>query len=531
MATIPSGGAGGGAGTGGSGWVKIADVDVPGGTVTNRVFQDPPNNTILQSATVSGTGIDLTVRSSYPIVDINGTLYTLPESADSGHYQDTVSLTIPGTGPVTVTALTGNGEAGAVDASDLTVELPAELTALSFTGGYPGAQTEVKENDTFDITGTTDKDIDRVRVLEYEACQLQEYAVAVGTSFTISGIIADRGTTGIFRPARVQVRDAVSGAWSSTRDTNFGGGSVNGVNVVLCNNLHPFVNIGAITYPGIQQALKNSESASVAVTAANYDTITPSSPPAELNISGGPPSYTAQRVSGSYNVSTNNFRLTATRNANGAQTIAETVVQIANVAPIITVVTPAVRLRSGGNNGTSAQDHVIQLQSDQLLLNSPTLNEDPGGNRGTFLGSWSGGPSTWTRSLQVDETVPDEKGTFAWSGLVATGLAGIVQNTIGTGPNYTLGGFVQRDLTFAAFATTTLIGTSVEDFSKLTAGIFTATNQTAIKQAIGTPPPVLNGYTINAIGTNPTNLVWLDTAAASSNSSGTAQITDVEETV
>jgi len=40
-----------------------------------------------------------------------------------------------------------------------------------------------------------------------------------------------------------------------------------------------------------------------------------------------------------------------------------------------------------------------------------------------------------------------------------------------------------------------------------------------------------NGYTINAAGVKPTQVIWLDTAAAGSNSGGTAQITNVQEAV
>jgi hypothetical protein len=522
MATIPSAGGGG---AGGSGWVKIVDVAVPGGVALDKVFQDAPNNTILQSAKVSAVDIEVSIKASYPVVDVNGNLVTLAPSADEGHYEDTVPVTISGTGPFAVTVQTANNVAGAVDACDFTLELPPALTALSFSGTYPGAQTELKEDDNFTIVGTADKDIDRVRVLDYGACKLEEFAVAVGTGFSVAATIDDEGNVATLRPARVQVRDALTGAWSDTRDTNQLGGTTDGVDVVNCNNLHPSVTIGAITYPASQQALKNSESASVAVTAANYDTIAPSSPPAELNISGAPPSYTAQRVSGSYNVSTNNFRLTATRNANGAQTIAETVVKIANVAPTISVVSPAARLRSGGNNGTAAQNHTITVQSNQQLL---SVAMDAGAS-GTFLGSWAGGPINWTRSLQVHDN--DEKGTFSFQNLVATNLAGIVQNTINSGASYVLGGFVARTLTFGAFATQTPMDVKVVDFSKLSAGIFTATNQTALKQAIGTPPSVTNGYTIDAIGVKPTQVIWLDTSAAGSNSGGTAQITNVQEAV
>jgi hypothetical protein len=214
-----------------------------------------------------------------------------------------------------------------------------------------------------------------------------------------------------------------------------------------------------------------------------------------------------------YNGATTNFRYTMTRAANAAQTVVNGVVVIAGVAPTVTVAEPAARLRSGGNDGTAPQDHTITLTSSQPLLAAPTLNADSGGQRGTFLGVWAGGAS------------------FTWEGLVATGLAGLVQNSISGNATYVLGGWVSRDITFAAFATTASIGTEVSDFSKVTAGQFTATASASIKQSIGTAPPVVNGYTIDATGVNPTTLIWLDTIAAGTNSGGTAQLLAIQETV
>jgi hypothetical protein len=158
---------------------------------------------------------------------------------------------------------------------------------------------------------------------------------------------------------------------------------------------------------------------------------------------------------------------------------------------------------------------------------APLLDADSGGSRGTFVGVFIGGPQVWTRTLQVADT--DEKGTFTWEALSATNLAGIVTGSITGDAQYTLGGFVARSLTFAAFATQTAMNVEVADFSKLQAGIFTATNQTALKQPIGTPPSITDGYTIDALGINPTQVIWLDSPAASSNSGGTAALADIEE--
>lgn len=519
---------------GGFGWVRIVDANPTGpGTVTDKMWQDSPNDTVLQQFTVSNLDVTLDIEASFPLVTVNGVPYTLTKTA-TDIYSGSLAVTLPGGGgDVVVSLLTPDDDAGAVDTSVSVLVAPPTITSALFSGGYPGAQTELKEGDPFQIDIIADKDFDQVVIEDFEACQADTIAVATGTSASVSGTIADRGDSAVLRPARVRVRDAVTGALSDPYDTDTTG-SANGVNVVNCNDLRPTVNIGTITYPGGQQALKGSETADVANTLSDFDSVLYESPNGDLSIpSTTTPANpkTVTRISGSFNNSVINFRITATRAANATVTIQSAIVVIANVAPTITVNSPAARLRSGGNNGTSPVDHSIEIASDQPLLNAPSMDADSGGNRGTFQGAFTGAGASWSADLRVDETVPDEKGTFTFENLVATGLAGLVQNTIDSGASYTLGGFVARDLTFAAFATTTSLGTSVEDFSKLTALIFTATNQTALKQSIGTSPPVTDGYTIDATGVNPTSVIWLDTAAAGSNSGGTAQITGVEETV
>lgn len=517
-----------------SGWIRITDasVDSPD-TITSKVWQDDPNNTVLQQFTTSGETVTLSLECSYPLVQVNGTPFTLEKTA-TDIYSGDVEATIPsGGGDLSVVAITGDNEFGSVDTSVSVLVAPPNITLCRFTGSYPGSQTELKEGDNFSLEVGADRNFDQVVVSDYEAGQSEVIAVATGVTATVAITIADRGDSATPRPARIQVRDAVTGALSDALDTNDGGGSTDGVHVVTCNNLHPTVNIGTITYPMSQSALKGSETATVANTLSDYDTILYESPNGDLTI--GSPTVaanpkTVQRIAGDFNNSTINFRITANRAANDADTVEGAIVVIANTAPVLTVTTADARLRSGGNNGTSAQDHTITVTSDQPLA-SIDMDPDSGGDRGAWTDSFAGGPTVWTRTLRVDETVPDEKGTFTWESISAIGLAGVEQTSISVGATYELGGFVSRDLTFAAFATTTSLGTEVNDFSKLTATLFSATNQTPSKQSIGTSPPVTDGYTIDAVDTNPTSLIWLDTTAASTNSSGTAYIEGVEETV
>lgn len=413
-------------------------------------------------------------------------------------------------------ALTLLGETG-----DLPVVPAPTILSLNFVGGYPSGQTELKAGDTFQVRGTLNLPAVGVEIADFGAAQAGTVSFTSATTFTVPVTIADRGNAPQFLTAKLRSTDSqgAHGAWVET------------ANVVTLNNLHPSVSFGAKTYPGSQLALKGSETAAVAVTLANADSVVFDSPNGDLSITAPTviaSSKTVTRIAGSYNVATNNLRATATRAANGAVTIGQDVVAIANVAPVVTVTPPASRLRSGGNDGTVAQSHVITLGADQQLLSAPTLNAGVGG--GTFSGSWAGGPSSWTRSLVVNDS--DTKGSYAFSGLVATGLSGLVQNSISGSAAYVLGGFVARDLTFAAFEQSVAMGVAVSDYTKLQATEFTATGVTPVRNPVqGNTADLANTFTVLALNANPTTVFWCDVAAASTNSSGTAQILQLEEVV
>jgi hypothetical protein len=514
-----------------SGWVRISDVDVPGGASANKVWQDSPNNTVLQSADVSDLSVSLSISASSPIVEIDSIQYLLTLSVDGGHYEGAVDVAVS-EGDVEVSVVGPDGDPGAVDNVNLTLVSPPEVTDVEFTGGYPGSQTELKSGDSFQLSGTTDVNADAIEILDFGAMVNSLEVIVEGTSFLITGTIADRGTSTQNLAARVRARSPITGAFGGTLDTDHDG-SADGVNLVELNNTQPNVDFDLVTYPVTQQALKGSESADVDVTVTDTDSVVYDSPTGELSITNptlDEATKSVTRIAGGYNVSTPNLRVVATRSANNAQQTFQHVVNIANDAAVITVLEPAARLQSGGNDGTSIQDHVITISSNQQLL-SADMDEDTGGvnPRGVFTGSWAGGPSDWTRTLQVHDD--HEKGTFAWQNLLVTNLAGVQTTSISGDGQYVLGGFVKRSLTFGPFATQTPMDVEVVDFSKVQAGIFTATNQPALRQPIGTPPSVTDGYTIDSVGVKPTQVIWLDTAAAGSNSGGTAQITDVEEVV
>lgn len=544
----------GGGGTGGGGWIRVTDVEPQsvGGQATNKVYDDPGQDTILESVTVSEETLAVSVEASFPNVRIDGNAAVLVKTA-TDVYSGTVNISVTGPGPLTVTTqvYTPDGAAGATDDVTVTIDAPPALLTLSFAaqgggaGGaptYPGSQTELKAGDTVRVEGTTDKNADAIIVSDVGAGTSETVVFAAGTSFSVDITIADRGTTLQALAATIAARDATSAAIGATRTTDQGGGTTDGVDLVNLNNLFPSVVIGSVTYPASQSALKGAESATVANTLSNYDTVLYDDPTStELSIPS--PTVAADpksvsRAGGSYNISVNNFRVTATRTANDAVTVQQANVAIANVAAQLTVTEPAARLRSGGNDGTTAQDHEITITADQELFAAPTLAADAGGNRGAFVGGgFVGGPTVWTRDLRVDETVPDEKGTFAWGAIAGTNRAGIITSVITGDSNYTFGGFVPRTITYPAFAADVQIGVEIDDYSKFQADTFTSTGNPGVKQIedYQVPPDssVTDGYSGRSIGSpaNTSTIHWADQPARGANSGGTAQLTNVEETV
>jgi hypothetical protein len=395
-----------------------------------------------------------------PVIVVGGnTVSNLSEGPDTGTWFGSLSITLNGTGYIIATHCDGPQHTCYVS-----IQVGPNVTSAVFTGGYPGAQTELKEDDTFSLRVQTDKPMTGIQVYDYEAGKLQTYTFGSTQDHTIVVGIANRGNIATLRPVKIKCHDA-AGSWGSDYITN-SVGLVDGINVVNCNNLFPTVTISSIIYPGTQQALKDSETASVNHTVSNCDLIMYSSPNGDVSI---PDTNTYEatkvvtRVAGNYNIITTNFRIVVNRLANNATTTVDRVVYIAHVAPTITVTEPTIRLRSGGNSGSSAQNHTITITSNQNLLSAPTLIAPAG----TWTGpGFIGGPTVWARQLQVHDT--DTKGTYAWGVLSATNLAGKVVTTI-TGDNqYVIGGFVFRVLAIPAWPNREVnIGTRVSNTAKL----------------------------------------------------------------
>jgi len=521
-----------------SGEIYINDIVANGGgNVGSKVYKDGSNDNMLETCASDDSSLRVYVIAMIgksnlrPAVTVNGVSvigwnHEAYEDDNRVLFRGYADISLPGGGVVTATH-----EDGPTDSAIVTTDAKPIISSVNFVNGYPGSQTELKAGDNFDLQVVADLEFVEVEVENSGACTYQSEAVASTTDATVTTTIADRGTTTVARPARVRVRKS-TGTWSDWVYTN-ADGSVDGTDLVNCNNLYPSVdsmNQASITYPATQEAIKNSESVTVHCTCADFDTISYTSPNSDLNV----PSSTTYvenksgvaRIGGSYNIGTTNYRVSCNRAANDATTTKSLVVYIANVAATITMTEPS-RLRGGGSDGTSIQNHTITLTANQRLRIAPTI-ATPSANGGTWSGVFTGGPTVWTRTLQVHD-LNDVPGTYSYQALSAYNLANIETTAYTGDSSYVIGGFVSRVIPLAPFENESSFSAAISDYSKctMTWTIKALPNKRAFNT---TETPDANSWCFaGTIGASPTTARVLDTAATAA-STDESYLT-VEETI
>lgn len=521
---------------GATGFVAITDITPTStGNVGTKVRTD--DDYVLQSCISSTTDVTVSVLAVTgpsgfkPTVTVNGIAATLTRNANTDVWVGSAAITLTGTSPYTVTAVHGDG---ATDSATVTEEIPPEITGLTFSGAYPAVgQTEHAQGQTLSLNIVSDVDFIELEVIDDSgtATEYLNSTFAATTSKTVTVTVADRGSYGTgapaILPAKARIR-SVNGTWGDYFESSDFGGT-NGVNILALNNTRPVVTIGTITYPVSQYALKNSETATVSATYANVDSVNWTSPNSQLSVTDPTvaDNKTVTRIAGGYNISTNNLQAVSQRVANATTATASAVVWIAHDTPTINITTPAARLRSG----VSAQNHTITMTASQRV-NTVSLSASVG----TFTGSWSTSDNgvSYTRTLQIADS--DTKGAATFSSLSVTNLAGRVVTTIGSGDSYTVGGFIQRTVSVAAWPNREAdIGTLVADTSKLRATNLSKGESGSLNTAfVASVGDAVNTYTI----TSPTgvynangNLLYnRDLPNAVSNTTGTMQF-EIEEIV
>ncbi len=516
-------GSGSGAGVNGSAFITNIVPQDAGDSVSNKNFSS--NGEVLDGCITNTEEIIVHVKAAsghtnyYPEILVDGNPVTLNKINDFA-FEGSINVTLDFTDlqPIIVTH-----EDGAEHQCVLGIDPVPEILTTEFTGGYPGTQTELKEDDNFDLLIGTDIDVVGIEIDDFGALKSATHTVAAGANHTVTGVIANRGNTAQLLGARIRVK-TVTDSWSDwylTEDF----GAVDGVNLVNLNNLHPTIDVRGIDYPPTQQALKNNEIAVIENDIQDYDTVEYLSPNGELqfqNIDVYELNKDAERIFGGYNISNNNYRIIAKREANDSTTTHNGVVWIADDFPVININVPHSRLRSGGNDGTAAQNYTVTINANQRLIEAPSLDAPEGTWQGVEFG---GSNNTWTRSLQIHDD--DEKGDFDFNNLVAFNLARREQNSIGSGETYTLGGFVSRDVVLLAFSYETQINVKAIDYNKVSL-VWSFNPFVTTRAALDSMPPVFESWCLVALDTKPTGVRILDNSYTASSS---PTIVTVEEAI
>lgn len=217
-------------------------------------------------------------------------------------------------------------------------------------------------------------------------------------------------------------------------------------NLAAVNNSGPVVSITSVSYPTDQQAIKLGESATVTHTASNYDTISYSDPSNQnqltiSNASTFEASKTVSYNSGGYNISTNNFKVFATKNSNGLTASSSTIVKIANTPLSLSISNLASSLPSS----SSGLSDNFNLNSSQVMLSAPSLSTSSLQDPASLLSHTSSGTGINSNIFSITVKDTDEKGEFTWV-VSARNLANIETNSITTNPNYLIEGFDQREV-------------------------------------------------------------------------------------
>lgn len=431
-------------------------------------------------------------------------------------FQGYVNLTITADSTVTITSSAGSTDSAYV------VYAADGPEATSFTiGALPGSQTEVKNNDVVPVSGVVPNSATALTVQNFGAAKsgnINNIGAndSAGAGFkTFSGTMTVGTNTGTLA-ARIVATNALGTA----------GDPVTSGNTVVLNQTYPSVGAISVTYPGGQTAIKSGDSATVSSTITNADTVAYTS---SANISvTDPNTYAANKtvtyVSGTYVYATNNYTITATKASNGAVTILNGQVNIANVAPTasVAIVGSPARLRSSPTGET----YEVRVTANQVLASAPTLDLPVG----TWSGSWTFVSTYWRRYIVVTDA--HARGTYNYQNVVLPSISGATLNgsTLTAGGSYIIGGFLEKILTFAAFARYTAIGTSVGDITKTRAryvGTETDLNRRTDTNNVTFSFTITNGSGV--YNANGDHLFLNDLDFANSNTSGTLQVA-VEET-
>ena len=381
-----------------------------------------------------------------------------------------------------------------------------EILSVEFENPYPLGVTSLYAGRTVNIRVTLDSPCFSLEIQIDALGNSNANACVTGTSFgpltppapngegnfeyVITGTIKDNGNTqtarsvtiGGLSPSNIPIPQKNSAELDA----------VNGVNTVLCDNISAQINSIVVTYtPPGQNALKGSEQAVVTYSTVGADSVAYLYPTGQLTeISTGSGTVTVQRNSGNYNDSVTNLIIRAVKVANGKITEANVIVNISNVAPIITIDSQPIAYTSD----IPSNIHAITFNSTQNLIAAPVITV-PHGSLSVLAGSGK----VWSGTLTI--TDGNTQGTHSMT-VVSANNGALVATTTPTIP-YRIEGFEERFLLIPQqVRLSDAIGVNIINYLNVTITGLTGEIWTFQADKTISPTPFEYKYTITDAGEN-----------------------------
>jgi hypothetical protein len=378
-------------------------------------------------------------------------------------------VTIAGTTTITVTSDTGA-------TSQVVVNRAAAGPNVStlVIGAYPGSQTAVRSGQIVSFSGTVPNEATAVDVVDSGAGSAKLAAATFGaTDSGGAGLKTFNGTFTVSARTGTLALQATSknalGTYGTTKTSS---------NTIILDQVLPTISAIAVAYPGVQEAVKGTEQATVTFTISNAtaSTFTPTGSISLL--SGGASLQGSAIVQGTGTgdvISGTNVTVVANKPSNGSTVSATALVKVVNSAQVntISIVGSPTRLISS----VAGQAYTVYIESNLALIGD-------GAGQASFapafvapVGLLSGITRVtdfrWQATLTIKDA--DARGLKNFNGISTTGLSGI-QVTTAAGTAYTIGGFVERTLVIPLYDASTIgrtvdIGAAVGDVTKLVASL------------------------------------------------------------
>lgn len=495
------------------------DITTSDGIVASKVYATTvPANKILLSAVADTENVRVHVLAQgglfvAPAVTVNGVAVANWTPSSDNLFAGYVDLTLSASGPITIAS-----DTGATSTVTLTLATEGPVVQSATIGALPGVQTEAKATDVVAITGAVANDATSVAVSNLGAAASGNIATFGANDSAGAGFKTFTGTFIVANRAGAQGVTLVAKNALGTDGTPVVTG-----NTIVLNQTAPVIGAISVNYPNGQLALKNGDVAQVSATVTGHDSIAYAFAAAGQTAAITDPStYAVSKdltlTTGTYNVA-NNYTITATKASNGAVATRQGSVKVANAVATATIAvqgTPA-RLRTSA----AGQSYQLRVTPSQQLAGDPAITL----TRGAFAGAWAFAGGVYTRNFTLSDA--DARGVFA----VDATLTNLTNQESPATTNLTIGGLVERDITFAAFSRTAPIGANVADISKARARY--AGGSSDLNRRADTTDVAASFTITNEAGMYDPNGGFLfisDAAYAGSNTSGTLKLT-FEETL